>query len=103
MNIACVIREQRRWGLNGLLSGPLNTGSTMERQTWQRKQRRGGRGQNTDRTRAEGEGGRKLEDGKDISESKGKEKLLDLLLADTAGRGEGRETTAQGIEKSQMV
>lgn len=31
MNIACVIREQRRWGLNGLLTRPLNTGSMMER------------------------------------------------------------------------
>lgn len=31
MNIACVIRAQRRWGLNGLLTGPLNTGSAMER------------------------------------------------------------------------
>lgn len=30
MGIDSVIREQRRWDLNGLLTGALNTGSTME-------------------------------------------------------------------------
>lgn len=30
MGIDTVIREQRRWDLNGLLTGALNTGSTME-------------------------------------------------------------------------
>lgn len=33
MNIACVIRQQGRWCLNGLLTRPLNTGSVMVR--WQ--------------------------------------------------------------------
>ena len=41
MNIACVIREQRRWGLNGLLTRPLNTGSTMERNRGEEAERRG--------------------------------------------------------------
>lgn len=73
MNIACVIREPRRWGFNGLLTGLLNTGSTMERNRGEEV--RGGEGGTkilTDRELREGD--RKSEDGNERSESKGKEK-----------------------------
>lgn len=74
MNIACVIREQRRWGLNGLLTRPLNTCSTMKRNRGEKAEKER-KAPNTDRRELRArEGGRKLEDGKEISESKGQRK-----------------------------
>lgn len=83
MNIACMIREQRRWGLNGLLTRPLNTGSMMEGKGekeaereregpkyWQKESYEQGR-----KLRASGGGG-DFEDGKVISGSKGRENCL---------------------------
>lgn len=65
MNIACVIREQRRWGLNGLLTRPLNTGRRMERSRQKEAEKeRGGTRALTDRERRRAKGGRKRNDGR---------------------------------------
>lgn len=81
MNIVCVIREQRRWGLNDLLTRLQNAGSTMERAKGSGKGEGGAKILTKRKQRAREAESLRM---KKINENKRKEKLLNLILPDTA-------------------